>query len=423
MFCLIMTAATLSARAASDDPRQVPSPEQIRQKMAHVRAELERVRREMGRGAAKGSPAAGIRTRPTARPPIAGSGRTRSRGDLVYHFNQGQSLAYSVEIEAGSESSDRVDRFTGTPYVTVKSVDPSGEAELFVIGKLECSTVRGNDGEARPHPKRAVWLGSRIALKPSGQWVGKPDVNAEALPGFFRTLNLYPKQLIFPEMPRTLPGVDDEKGNASLFVTFASNSLLGPRFGSLDGRATRTRHADPIELPLARLTHEVLFQTNESVKPAVKIAYRSVSRFDRGLGLLRDSDTTFRQEQEGASPLVGTIRTRWLQGDALRKAYERASEDWQERPEELDPFEFRRVRVEAFLPASLKTTGDARPGMTVIHLRGTGEGYNDGDGEYYLAEVLEADSGPQGLVKIRYKGSDEVLSVHPGTLAIPPAAR
>jgi hypothetical protein len=120
--------------------------------------------------------------------------------------------------------------------------------------------------------------------------------------------------------------------------------------------------------------------------------------------------------------VVGTIRIRSLTGDALQKASEREAQDWQGRPEELEPFEFRRVRVDAFLPSTLKTSRDARPGMAVIHLRGTSQGNYDADGKYYLAEVLAADPAPHGQVKIRYKGSDEVLSVHPGTLAIPPAS-
>jgi hypothetical protein len=209
---------------------------------------------------------------------------------------------------------------------------------------------------------------------------------------------------------------------AEVFVTAASNSVLGSTFSSLEGRSTRIKHADPIEPPFVRLTHEVSFQTNEAVKPAVKLVYRSVSRFDRDLGLLRDSDATFRQEQAGARTVVGTIRIRSLTGDALRKAYARATQDWQGRPEELEPFEFRRVRVEAFLPPTLKSTRDARPGMAVIHLRGTSQGNYDADGKYYLAEVVAAEPGTFGQVKIRYKGSDEVLSVHPGTLAIPPAS-
>ena len=341
---------------------------------------------------------------------------------LEYHFERGQSFAYSLELTVGSDGSSRVECFRGTPYVAVKSVDESGEAELFVMGKLECSIVNGDGEVETSRPDRAVWLGSRIALKPSGGSVGKEDVNAKALPGYFETLDLKLKRLIFPDMPRTLPGVDDSSGSASLFVRFAPRPVLALAFGVLDGKASRTKHADPIEPPLVRLTHEVVFQTNPSVKPRVNIVYRSVVRFDRDLGRVRDCHSTFRQEQDGVGTVVGTVHVRLLEGDALRKAYALALSDWQGRPEVLEPVEFRRIRIDPFLPTHLESARDAVPGLAVFHLRGTSQGHYDADNKYYLAEVLELDSSNDGQVKIRYKGSDEVFSVRPQTLAFPPSA-
>jgi hypothetical protein len=393
----LLAGAVLPRLSAGVEPGKAltPTPEQIRARMARVRADLERRRRELETVAAKRPTAPAAGKRPSL-PPLAGGGRRRSREVLEYHFERGQSFAYSVELTVGSEGSRRVERFRGTPYVVVKSVDDSGETELFVIGKLECSILNGDGEVETPRPDRAVWLGSRIALKPSGGWVGKEDVNAKALPGHFETLNLKPKRLIFPEMPRTLPGVDDSSGSASLFVTFAPRPVLTLAFGALDGKATRTRHADPIEPSLARLTHEVEFQTNASVKPRVNLVYRSVARFDRDLGRLRDCDSTFRQEQDGGRSMVATARVRLLEGDALRKAYARALADWQDRPEALEPVEFRRIRVDPFLPTHLESTRDATAGLALFHLRGTSQGHHDADNKYYLVEVLGLDSSNDG---------------------------
>jgi hypothetical protein len=344
----------------------------------------------------------------------------RPQRGLTYHFTAGQTFAYSVEIEVREEGFSQLERLTGMPYITVKSVDDSGEAELFIIGKLESSTRRGENDTV--HPSRAVWLASRIALQPSGAWSGKSDVNSDALPDYFRTLNLELRRLIFPEVPKSVPSVHDSSGNAKLFVSGNRSSFGNLGLGMLDGRATTTDHADPLDAQLVRLLYGVRFETNASVQPHVLIDYRSSGRFDRDLGRLRDFDSTFRKEQTGRGTVVATARVRLLDADGLKRAYAQSVADWQERPDVLDPIEFRRVRANAFLPETLPSTREAVPGLTVYHLRTAGEGVTDPDNRYYVAQVVETVSETPPRVKIRYKGSNEELTVHPGTLAYPPSA-
>ncbi|MDR3633176.1 MAG: hypothetical protein P4L84_05015 [Isosphaeraceae bacterium] len=421
MLGLFLAAMALSAAAVADDPPKPLTPEQIREQMARVRADLERRRTERERAAPDRQAAPGANKPQQPGQPIAGGRRSRPQKGPEYHFKSGQAFAYSVEFTVGFETSGHVERYSGTPYVSVKSVNRAGEAELFVIGKLECFNRKGSAVDETPNPDRTVWMGSRLALNPAGGSVGKEDVNVKALPSYFRTLSLNLKRLIFPEMPSSVPYVNDSSGNASVFATFTQKSFQGAGFHSLDGRVSRTNHADQDEPPFVRLTQGVSFETNATAKSRVKIDYRSTGRLDGKLGLLRDSDATFRQEREGESPIVGTIRVRLLQGDDVRKAYARALSDWQDRPDVLEPFEFARVRVDAYLPASLQSTRNAQPGMEVLHLRGSNQSLPDADNKYYAVEILEADSAPYGQVKIRYKGSHEVLSVHPATLAFPPS--
>ena len=413
---LAVGSIALSASAADDPPKR-PTPEQIREKMARVRADLVRRRAETG-GADRPAPGADKALNPG--PLIGGRARSRPQKPPQYHFTQGQSFAYSVDVTAGTEGSGRVESFRGTPYVNVKSVDRAGDAELFVIAKLACFTTRPTGADESTAPRKTVWLGSRIALNSAGGQLGKADVNAKALPAFFGTLGLDLKRILFPEMPRSVPTVDDSSGNASLLVMGGPQPFSARAFGDFDGTVTRTKHADPIAPPFVRLTQDVLFQTKAGAKSAAKIDYRSSARFDRDRGLLHDFDATFRQEQDGLQATVASIRVRLLEGEALRAAYVQALAEWEDHPDELEPFELNRVRVDAFLPTSIQTTGNATPGMEVIHLRGSNQSVHDADNKYYLAEILEADSAPYGQVKIRYKGSNEVLAVHPGTLAFPP---
>lgn len=437
---LILVAAGPSL-AAADQPL---TPDQIRERMSRVRADIERTRSQIERK----QPGRSTRKRPATRPELPSSvSRGLARDPLQYRFRRGDTFAYSVEVTSSSEGFGRIERFQGTPHITVMSVAESGEAELFVIGKLECSTSKQDGSDERDHPRRAVWLGSRIAIKPDGGRTGKPDIQARELPDFLETLHITPKHLIFPEILRSVPGRDDAKGKGSLFGSVAAKPTtprtfngmplvtMTPAYGTLEGMVTRTYHADAIEPPLVRLTRGVAFESDPKATPHVTITYTSTSRFDRTLGRLRDTDATFRQERTGSDPAIGSIHVHRLEGDALRQAHAQALVDWQERPDELDPIEFRRVAVDAFLPNHLDSVRDAHPGMAVLHLRTSTEGIVDADQKYYSANILEVGSKPQGPVTIRYKGSDEVVTVpyavlafpvspeHPGGRAPRPAAR
>jgi hypothetical protein len=424
---VVFVPVSVSVSVAGEEPSKAFNPEQIRKKMARVRAELQQKRREMERRGSQPTPARGLRPAPALRATTAEPGQNARAGHtrMQYRFVRGETAAYRVEIESVIENSRRSERFAGLAHITVWSVDPEGEAELFVIGKLECSTrsVDDEDGEGTPHPRRVVWLGSRVRLDPAGELLGKDDVNAEALPEFFRTLQLNPRRLLFPEIPRSVPGLNSTSGSAMLFGSRGGKSLLGPSFAALNGTSTRSLRADPLDPPMVRLQEDRGFVTDETVTPCVKLVYRAVSRFDLTRGRLVDTDATFRHEQDGVKPLDVVIRVRSLEGEEARRASEQARADWSERPDVLDPFEFRRVRVDAHNLVFLHSTREASPGMAVIHLRGSGSGRNrDADHRCYAADVVEADPAPNGEVTIRYRGSDEVLSVHPGTLALPPSA-
>src|SRR5262249_36162306 len=130
---------------------------------------------------------------------------------------------------------------------------------------------------------------------------------------------------------------------------------------------------------------------------------------DRDRGLMVSSTATCDTEE---GPV--TIRIRLLEGDELKQAVELANVDWADRPSEIDAFELRRVRVDLDSPRRLTSPAEARSGMAVAHCR-------DGDYQWYLAQVVEVVDAKRYQVRIRYRGSDEVLVVHPGQLAIPPA--
>jgi hypothetical protein len=302
--------------------------------MTHAQAERERRQQELKDRFPNRAKAAAANTR---RATLGASGG--SRDGLKYRFTRGESFGYRINIVVRYEGSPHVERLEGSPYIVVKSVDTQGEgaAELFAIGKLQCITRRAADMPEKIHPNRAVWLGSKITLDPSGQLSGSADVNSEVLPDYFRTLKLELKRLIFPELPRAVPSVDDSRGNASLFVSSSGGSLAGAGFGVLDGKASTVKHAELMGGTSVRLTHGVAFQTNASVQPRVKITYRAIGELDRDNGRLRQFDSTFRQEKGSDMPVVATVRVRLLEGSALRKAYSQAVADWEERPGSLEP--------------------------------------------------------------------------------------
>ncbi len=339
---------------------------------------------------------------------------------LFYHFRRGDTLAYRIEIEVSEEGSQRVDQYSGTPYLAVKNVEPNEEAEIFVIGKLVHS-VRSGDGQTTVNPKGAIWLGSRVVITPSGALGrSKKDVNAEGLPPILHLLQIEPKRLIFPPLPSSVPGVRSNTSNGMLFTSVnAPGSFVGGST-TLSGRHHTELSAEMLSAGLVRVEDSRKFETDAQDGSRVNLTYQTVGRFDRTRGVPLDLHTTFREERAGNRPIAGTVVVRRLDGNELKQAYEKAMEDWPSRPADLEPIEFLRVRVAVTGQTEFfKTTADVRPGMAVVHLRGSNT-IIDGDNHYYLADVVAADSQPNGQVRIRYRGSDEILAVPPATIAPAP---
>src|SRR5262249_20925841 len=159
--------------------------------------------------------------------------------------------------------------------------------------KLEGSTQIGDEAPM-PRKTRAIWIGSRVVLTPSGAYGrSKKDINAEALPGVLKTLEVEPKRLPFPALTKSGPGIHSTSGNGTLYTSGLNSGFAGPGITTLKGRVTRGIRAEPLSATLARIGDERSFVTDESEKTRIDLSYRSVGRFDRTRGLPNEIKTTF----------------------------------------------------------------------------------------------------------------------------------
>lgn len=385
--------------------------DQIRKDMARVRARLES-RRAVNSGGKPASPQPGS-ARDGLKAEKSLKGRTdrrqrdRQAPTLAYRVALGQTFAYRVEIE--SEQFYKFERFAGSPVFTVKSIDPERGAQMFAIGKVSYfSRLRGSTEETEK-PTRGFWLGSLIRLGPSGLAGGNGGSNESTLPTFFTEL-VDPTELIFPPLPRSITGRLHEKSSATLW---RSNSIGGvaPGISIIDGTQTRTVESTPLSDSLVQVRTERSF-TSKEARP-LTWRYVATSRFDRGRGLLLDTSAQA-TEDSGGKPTSITIKIRLLEGEELNRAVDQANKDWVGHPAELEPLELARVPLDVKSLPRLKSATDTKPGMAVAHFR-------DDTLQWYLVDVLEVVSERTQEVKIRYRGSREVLVVPAGQLAIPPA--
>jgi hypothetical protein len=312
---------------------------------------------------------------------------------LAYKFTPGPTFAYRVEILA--ERADQTERFLGTPVITVKSVEDV--AELAVVGRLACAVKPSGDEEYEPRPERDIWIGTRLAIDPSGQRLsGRADHNERGLPDSLRLL-ITPRRLLFVELPATVTGRYGSGG--SVWVTLnspnPSNRIVN----------------------FKRVLKERSVHTTEG--PPREWRFTSVSRFDRQRGLLLDTEAAYHRVEDGNEAEPVKINVRLLEGEELQQAYAQAQADWKLLPPGMEPKEFRRVRLNWTWrdnpqphQVALKSADQATPGLVVAY-------YSPELDCYCLAEVVEVLS--EHKVKIRYRGSGEELDVHPGALAIPPA--
>jgi hypothetical protein len=252
-----------------------------------------------------------------------------------------------------------------------------------------------------------------VTIDRSGSVGGKKDYNVASLPDFLtRIVNL--KELIFTETPASITGYRGQERGATLWLTASPGSLTGMGVKTVEGTETRVLRARPLGGSLVEIRREYTFRGKSA--PAMVARYESTSQFDRDRGVLLDTKATCTWDPAtGSRPIPVTIRVRLLEGEELARAVDQAGKDWAERPAELDPFEFRRIRLAADSLPRLKTPAEARPGMAVAHFR-------DADLRWYLADVVEVVSERRYEVKVRYRGSDEVLVVNAGELGVPPAA-
>ncbi len=341
---------------------------------------------------------------------------------LRYRFRAGQVFAYSVEFTYSvGGNANLTERLKGTPYIQVQSVNPQGEAELFIMGRLDCYGGDDSEGSRRRH--KDVWLGSRRVTSPNGGSVGKADLNTKALPSYFKLLDLSPREFILPPVPDLVPTMNSSTNSAMMFASFRSASgIVGISTTAYEGQYTRMQQAGVVRWPLVQLFGQKRFETKPGQKLKVKIDYRTSGTFDAGLGLLRDLTMSFREEQSGNLPITASAKVRLIEGEAaLKAAYKVASEAWAERPPGLMPVEFKRIRVNPFLPEHLMTVSQATPGATLYHFRGGNQQLPDSDNHYYAVQVIGP--GKKGTVAIQYQGSNETLSVSPGHLVFPISAQ
>src|SRR5262249_19908606 len=140
-------------------------------------------------------------------------------------------------------------------------------------------------------------------------------------------------------------------------------------------------------------------------KPPTALWYRSTSRIDRSRGLMVDSSGASETEE---GPV--TVRIHLLEGDELKQAVDQANSDWADRPAEIDPVEFRRVRINIDSPRHFKSSSEVKPSMAVAIFR-------DDDRKWYLGQVLEVVKPGRNEIRIRYQGSNEEKVVQLGNLA------
>jgi len=149
----------------------------------------------------------------------------------------------------------------------------------------------------------------------------------------------------------------------------------------------------------------------------MSLRYVSESRFDTARGLLLDTNAICTSDSGGGGrPPTVKITIRLLVGQELTRAIDRANADWSSRPKGFDPVELKRIRLDVKNLPRFNSPSEAKPGMVVAH-------FSDSDYHVYLAEVVEVVSQRQYQVKIRYRGSGEVMVVHSALLAIPPAGK
>lgn len=402
LLSIFMAGTVLRAPAADDRTRKPFDADQIRRDMAKVRARFGLDKKRPGVG--KSTPTT-TRRNPSASVKSRVDDSARAGEALSYRFAAGKTFGYAIDIRI--KRAYKSERFSGTPIFSVRSVDQDGNAVVFAIGKFKCTSLLTGSDEEQERPSRTVWLGSVLKVSPSGKVSGKEDYKQTVLPVFLTTL-IKPRELFFPELTASISGVRSQESKSSLWLTMSSGTILGNTVKQIEGKEKRLLRAKPLTGSLVELHKERGFRGNDS--PPTVLSYASTSRFDRDRGLMVDS-SAMSDTEEG--PV--TVQIRLLEGEELKQAVDQANIDWADRPSEVDAFELRRVAVKLDSPRRLSTPADARPGMIVAHNR-------DGN-HWYLAQVVEVVDARRYKVKIRYRGSDEVLEVHPGELAVAPAGK
>jgi hypothetical protein len=443
-WCLLLvfgfcTWTTGLASGTPDDDETSRKPDTTRRKVEDAlrksRATLQQRQAELGRRLPGLDRARAKNARKAAEnwKPRAETARQRAATLMAYRFSPGQTFAYRIDIRV--ERKVRTEWYQGTPVFTVREVDESGNAELFVIGRLAYFDQRRGAEDFSAHPGRDVWLGTKITLDASGRRLGgKDDYNEEGLPDSLTAL-VMPRQLFFVELPlwftdRPLvsesnamlwtsshPVFNPAEGRSPLAIGApATLSSLGLQNQMIEGREMSSLQAEPLSPTLVRIRKQRGFRSKEG--PLREMRYEGTSRFDRERGLVLDTEATYTRN-DGGTPEPVRISVRLLEGDDLKRAVASSREDWSRLPRELDPIEYRRVRLDVKDLPRLKSAQGLQPGTAVAHFRGSS--FKDGDNRWYLAEVVEVIDAYK--LKVRYRGSDEVAEAHPGQLAIAPALK
>jgi hypothetical protein len=205
-----------------------------------------------------------------------------------------------------------------------------------------------------------------------------------------------------------------------------TGGLVGGAFEMTDGREFLSQRASLLSSSVISVENAQGFKSDpprpsDSRKvTTVDMRFQLVARLDRERGVPLDATGSGRCEFEGRRTALVSVQVRRLDGAEYEQAQKQAQEDWQEMPSQLDPIEFRRVQVAKRQTRGFQSLSDVKPGMPVVHFRCTGGGDYDGaDSRYYMADVVEVGDTRTMRVKVRYRGSNEVLPVHVGQLYSP----
>jgi hypothetical protein len=157
-----------------------------------------------------------------------------------------------------------------------------------------------------------------------------------------------------------------------------------------------------------QLTVEKRFDPDDGSAPSVN---RSVATFDHRLGAVIDHAAQRTPTKDGVSYTVSLRARRISSGESFEAARRAAMEDLKSMPDDMEPVELMRERLDLNLPKRYDADNLPAPGTVVGHY----DRERPVPGAWYAAKFVKRID--RDRVLIRYLGSGETATIRPRAMA------